>query len=386
MKKGMLCVVYVDDTIFAGPDANEIEKMIASLHDDHDNTKHKFHLESEGEVQDFLGINIKKIEGNTYQLTQTGLTKKVLEYTGMDSAHAISTPADIKTLGTDKDGPVFNEQWDYASAVGMLMYLATNSRPDIAFAVNQCARFTHTPRASHAKAVKRICRYLVGTTTQGLVFTLTKDLTVDCYVDADFAGLWGQEDEQDPISVKSRSGYLLTFAGCPLLWGSKLQTEVTLSTMEAEYVALSQSMRELIPIREVILEIQRIVFNNEKQLGCRSHSKVFEESGEDKPDKTPTHEWSVVAGRKGRRHGKLPKIPKSTVYEDNNACLKHAMAPKMSPRTKHIAVKYHFFREKVRNLEIEVVRIDTGNQIADIFTKGLNEILFCRLRKKLMGW
>jgi hypothetical protein len=155
MKKGMLCVVYVDDTIFAGPDANEIEKVIASLHDDHDNTKHKFHLESEGEVQDFLGINIKKIEGNTYQLTQTGLTKKVLEYTGMDSSHAISTPADIKTLGTDKNGPVFNEQWDYASAVGMLMYLATNSRPDIAFAINQCARFTHTPRASHAKAVKR---------------------------------------------------------------------------------------------------------------------------------------------------------------------------------------------------------------------------------------
>ena len=75
-----------------------------------------------------------------------------------------------------------------------------------------------------------------------MVYTTSPDLALDYYADADFAGLWGQEDDQDPVCVKSRTEYVLLFDGCPLLWVSKLQTEIALSTMEAEYVALSQSM------------------------------------------------------------------------------------------------------------------------------------------------
>jgi hypothetical protein len=115
-------------------------------------------------------------------------------------------------------------------------------------------------------------------------------------------------------------------------------------------------MRELIPIREVILEMQKTVFGGRQVLACRSHSKIYEE------------------------------LPMSTVYEDNNACLKFATAPKMSPRTKHIAVKYHFFREKVEKLEIQVIRIDSEDNVADTFTKGLPEVTFQKLRKKIMGW
>ena len=78
----------------------------------------------------------------------------------------------------------------------------------------------------------------------------------------------------------------------------------------------------------------------------------------------------------------------STVYEDNQACLKHAMMPKMSPRTKHIGVPYqgHFFRSKIIELEIEVVPIGTDNQLADQFTKGLLADKFTRDRARLMGW
>jgi len=118
-----------------------------------------------------------------------------------------------------------------------------------------------------------------------------------------------------------------------LLWGSRLQTETALSTMEAEYIALSQAMRELIPIREVVLEMQRLVFGGQKVLECRTHSKIFEFAS---TNKNETH-----------------KLPVSTLYKDNNACLKFATALKMSPRTKHIAVRYHFFREKVDLLQIE---------------------------------
>jgi hypothetical protein len=356
MKEEMICVVYVDDTIFTGPDATKLDAMIHSLTNDHDGTKSKYELESEGRVQDFLGINITPVSDKSFRLTQTGLIKKILEKTMMSDARIKTTPASTVALGADADGIPFDEPWEYASVVGMLMYLGTNSRPDIAFSVNQCARHTHNPRDSHAKAVKHICRYLKGTATRGLEFTLNGEMAVDCYVDSDFAGLWNQEDEQDPVSTRSRTGYFLTFGGCPLLWGSRLQTETALSTMEAEYIALSQSMRELIPIREVILEMQKTVFGGRQVLACRSHSKIYEE------------------------------LPMSTVYEDNNACLKFATAPKMSPRTKHIAVKYHFFREKVEKLEIQVIRIDSEDNVADTFTKGLPEVTFQKLRKKIMGW
>ena len=104
------------------------------------------------------------------------------------------------------------------------MYLATNSRPDIAFSVNQCARFTHNPKHSHAQGVKRILRYLKGTQYKGMSLIPSSELKVDCYVDADFAGLWSVENDQDPVCVKSRTGFLIMFMGCPVVWISKLQT------------------------------------------------------------------------------------------------------------------------------------------------------------------
>ena len=82
--------------------------------------------------------------------------------------------------------------------------------------------------------MKRICRYLQGTKENGIVFNPSKKLVVDCYADADFAGLWGNEDPQDPIFARSRTGFVVTFANCPLLWVSKLQTEIALSTLIVE--------------------------------------------------------------------------------------------------------------------------------------------------------
>jgi hypothetical protein len=281
----------------------------------------------------------------------------------MGNSRAASTPAYVNALGSDKDGDPFDDDWEYATVVGMLLYLSGNSRPDISFAVSQCCRFTHNPRQSHGVAVKRILRYLNGTRDKGMKFKPTQSLKVDCYVDADFAGLWGIEPDQDPVSVKSRSGYLITFMNCPLLWVSKLQSQIALSTMESEYIALSQSMRDLIAIREVLKEIYAIVLDDSKtQLTYRTHSKAFTE---------------VV--------GKSP-VPQSTVHEDNEACLKFASMPKMSPRTKHIAIPYHFFRSKVENLEIQIIGIDTENQLGDQFTKGLPTVKFLSDRLRLMGW
>ena len=87
--------------------------------------------------------------------------------------------------------------------------------------------------------MKIICRYLQGTKDNGLVFNTSKKVVVDCYSDAYFAGLWGHENPQVPICARSKTGFVVTFSNCPPLWVSKLQTEIALSTIHSEYVALS---------------------------------------------------------------------------------------------------------------------------------------------------
>ena len=94
----------------------------------------------------------------------------------------------------------------------MMLYLAANSRPDLSFAVHQCARFTYAPKRSHEQAILRICRYLQATTDEGLIYWPSTNLQVDCYVDADLAGLYSVESPDDPISVKSRTGFVIMIA------------------------------------------------------------------------------------------------------------------------------------------------------------------------------
>ena len=237
------------------------------------------------------------------------------------------------------------------SVVGMLLYLSGNSRPDIAFAVNQAARFTHDPKESHAIAVKRIVRYLIATKDRGLTFRPSFDWKVDCFVDADFCGLWGSEDPDDPVVAKSWTGYVILLAGCPLLWESSLQTETSVSTMMAEYVALSSAMSDMLPLKQLVKTIAKVVTGDE----------------------------NVVI------------TTKSDVFEDNNGALTVATLPRITPQSKFFAMKLHFFREHVKTKsnpdgEINIQKIETDNQLADIMTKGLVEAKFEPLRDRLMGW
>jgi hypothetical protein len=337
-KKGIICLVYVDDCLFFGKDKAKINEIVKDLESD-------MPLSQEDSVTAFLGIDIKT-EGGTHTLTQPRLIERVIEAMEFEYANTVDTPATTDPLGTDPEGEPFHEKWGYASVVGMLMYLANNTRPDIAFATHQCARFTHNPKKSHARAVKRIARYLIGTRDKGLKIKPSKELCVDCYCDADFAGLFGTEDSQDPISAKSRTGYILTLADCPLLWVSKMQTEIAVATMEAEYVALSQSMRDVIPMRRLVTTV------------C-----------------------DVLLG-KGNYEGRIY----SKIFEDNVGALQLARAPRITPRTKHYNIKYHFFRENVKRGDFKLFKIDTKKQLADIFTKGLPKKTFEDLRLLIMGW
>lgn len=279
----------------------------------------------------------------------------MLTQSSLVDCNACQTPALTTNLGLDLDGDPYFEDWEYASIVGMLMYLANNPHPDITFAVHQCARFTHSTKQSHENAVKKIIRYLKGTSQHGMTLTPTKEMTVDCYVDADFAGLFEIEDDQDPICVKSQTGYLITFMSCPLLWVSKLQTQIALSTMEAKYIAISHSMQDLIAIRGMLQELMKYTFAGSlKEPTLSTHSKSF--------------------------------LQPSNVYKDNSAAQKLATLPKISPQTKHIGVPYHHFRTEMVRGNIKALHIGTDKQLADQFTKGLPYAKFTILRKQLLGW
>eukprot|EP00980_Cylindrotheca_fusiformis_P002181 scaffold499_cov120-Cylindrotheca_fusiformis.AAC.4 len=132
------------------------------------------------------------------------------------------------------------------SLAGQLNYLAATTRPEIQFAVHQCARFSENPKMIHEKAVKRIVRYLKKTKDQGLIMEIDKSKGIECFVDADFAGGYRKEDTTNPRDCLSRTGFIVKYAGCPIVWSSKLQSIIALSTTEAKYMALSAATREVI--------------------------------------------------------------------------------------------------------------------------------------------
>ena len=342
-RNGMVCLIYVDDCLFFGATEELIDECIKELRE---KKPIALVLEEEDDVAGFLGILLERTEVGI-ELKQEGLIKRILEALGLQDCSPRSTPAERKCLHKDDYGAERQETWNYRSVIGMMLYLSSNSRPDITFAVNQVARFAINPKKSHEVAVKRIARYLKGTLSRGMIIKPDGDMKLDMFVDADFAGMFNPDDSDDPTSVKSRTGWVLTLGGVPITWSSKIQSEIALSTMEAEYIALSTSMREVLGMRKI--------------LGEMKEQKITKDAG-------------------------ISTICK--VWEDNEAALRHAVTdmPKLSPRTKHIGTKYHWFRSHINPGVIECHPIHTKIQKADIMTKGLAVKDFENKRRMIMGW
>ena len=337
----IMVVVYVDDLGIAYSNADDLDKLFKALE------RKNLSFTREGSFTDFLGIKFTRdAMTGTLTLTQKGLIAKILEAAQMSDCKPNWTPAPLLALGIDPDGKPMCETWSYRSIIGMLLYLSTNTRPDITFAVSQVARFSHAPKQSHATAVKMILRYLKRTADFGMIVKPTGTLDLDTYVDADFAGLHGRDPDYSPTSAKSRTGYIVSLGNCPIVWKSHLQTEITLSTLEAEYSALSSSLRIVLPLRDLLLEI--------------------------------------TAGIK------LPQGISTTlkcrVFEDNNGALLLATQQKITNRTKYFRVKWHHFWEQVRDGTLNVQKIGTHDQRADYLTKGLPRETFEKLRNMVQGW
>ena len=141
------------------------------------------------------------------------------------------------------ESPDFDGHFHYQSVIGKLNYLAQLTRPDIQFAVHSCARFSTCAKYEHGEALEYIARYLKGTADLGITLHPKHDEGFRGYADADFVYNWLKEYvEFDPTTAKSRSGWVITYANCPILWASEFQLQVALSTTEANYISLSSAL------------------------------------------------------------------------------------------------------------------------------------------------
>jgi hypothetical protein len=284
----------------------------------------KFEMSMMGELNYFLGFQVKQLKDGTF-ISQTKYTQDLLKRFGMKDAKPAETP-----MGTDghvdlNKGGKSVDQKAYLSMIGSLLYLCA-SRPDIMLSICMCARYQSDPRECHLVAVKRILRYLVATPCFGIWYPKGPTFDLIGYSDSDYAGC--------KVDRKSTSGTCQMLGRSLVSWSYKKQTSVALSTTEAEYVAAGQCCVQLLWMRQTL-----------RDFGYN-----------------------------------LSKVP---LLCDNGSAIRMSDNPVEHNRTKHIDIQHHFFRDHQQKGDIEVFYVSTENQLADIFTKPLDESTFCRLCSEL---
>jgi hypothetical protein len=284
----------------------------------------EFEMSMMGELKYFLGFEIKQLQGGTF-INQAKYTQDMLKRFELDQVKGAKTPMPTTSqLDLDPNGKAVDQKV-YRSMIGSLLYLCA-SRPDIMLSVGICARFQAAPKECHLVAVKRIFRYLVHTPNFGLWYPKGASFDLLAYSDSDWAG--------DKVERKSTSGSCHFLGRSLVCWSSKKQNCVSLSTTEAEYIAAASCCAQTLWMRQTL-----------KDYGVTC-------------DNVP-------------------------LLCDNESAIKIAHNPVLHSKTKHIEIRHHFIREHVNRGDINLSYVGTGAQLADIFTKPLDEARFRELRHEL---
>jgi len=309
-------VVYVDDITTVGR-KSDVRKVYQHL------TKHFTVTIKEG-LSYLLGIEILHT-ATSLELRQTQYITNILTHFGMEHSRPVSTPIDPKAplVKADESEPAYEKQL-YQQMIGSLMYLVTCTRSDLGFVVSFLSQFSSQPLLCHHTAVKRVFRYLAGTSSTFLVYTRRSSmdipLLITSYSDADYASCRNTR--------RSVSGYIFLLNGCAISWLSKKQNSVSTSTTESEYIALAATARQAL-----------WHINGRSQLGFT-----------------------------------IPVELKA----NNTSSINVAENPINNPKTKHINVSYHFNREHLIRRSFTLCYILTGENLAGIMTKRLLSVLHNR--------
>jgi hypothetical protein len=274
-----------------------------------------------GPVQWLLGIEISRDNDGAFLLRQRKYVETMLERFGMADCRPVATPMDVSVHLSADMSPQTDEEQEamasvpYRSAVGSLMYLMVSTRPDIAAAVGVVSRFAERPGPQHWVAVKRIFRYLRGSTAMALRLSGSVPVRLAGWCDADWAG--------DVDTRRSTTGYAFSVGQGCISWASKRQVTVALSSTEAEYMSASMAAREAVWLRQLLVDVG------------------FELPG-------PT-----------------------VLHADNQGAIALVRNPVHHQRSKHIDVQAHFIRQLHEEQHISVVYCPTEHQVADVLTKAL---------------
>ncbi|KAJ9548285.1 hypothetical protein OSB04_020828 [Centaurea solstitialis] len=284
----------------------------------------RYEMSMMGELNFFLGLQVKQLSAGIF-INQAKYIKDILKKYNLENAKIMKTPMSPScALDSDPDG-IAVDVTPYRGMIGSLMYL-TASRPDIMFSTCLCARYQSKPKVSHLKAVKRIFRYLKGTINLGIWYPKGSGYELTGYTDADHGGC--------KLDRKSTTGHIQFLGDKLVSWASKKQNCVSLSTAEAEYVAAASCCSQIIWMRTQL-----------------------------------------------RDYGfKFDKIP---IYCDSKSAIAISCNPVQHTKTKHIDIRYHFIKDHVEKGTIELYFVNTEFQLADLFTKALDEKRFNFLITKL---
>lgn len=322
-KEFIVISVYVDDINIFGT-----QKIC-------DHTTHmlkkSFEMKDLGKTSYCLGLQFEHLP-NGILLHQSTYTHKLLKQFYMDKAHPVTSPMDVRALDNKKDifrkrlpnEPLLGSHMPYLSAIGALMFLANQTRPDISFAVNLLARHSTQPTLRHWNGIKRIFRYLKGTPDMGLYFPKDAHQTLVGFADAGYLA--------DSDDAKSQTGYVFMVGETAISWKSCKQTLTATSTKHAEIIALYETCQEALSLRSLI-----------------------------------SHIYSQC--------GFSPLTKPTTLYEDNQAVVHQVSKGYIKgPLTKHIAPKF-FFTHEQQGEKVEVKWIPSKDNHADLFTKALQPAL-----------
>eukprot|EP00873_Tetraselmis_striata_P041018 jgi/Tetstr1/461282/TSEL_006409.t1 len=318
-----ILVVYVDDMIFAFKNAVWAADFKTAL-------GARFDIKDLGVCAWALGMAVERDWDNaTLKVHQAKYIDDMVHKFNLADAYAVSTPAEVGADVPGSNKPLAAEM-PYQALVGSLLYAMVATRPDIAEAVSKLCRVMAKPEERHWQAAKRVLRYLKGTKTLGLTFSGGKaDGLLHGYCDADWAG--------DVVSRRSTTGFVFMLCGAAVSWKSQLQATVALSTAEAEYMALCAAVCEALFLRELLREL------------CCAQSEA------------------------------------TVIFEDNQSCIALTRNPMTHGRSKHIAIKYHFTREKVLSGEVAIEYCPTAQMVADALTKALGRLKHAEFAMQMLG-
>ena len=310
--------VYVDDLIIVSPHLQKIEKFKKDI-------KKEYDVKDLGELSVILSMKwTRNREERTSFLSQQAYAEEILERFSMSDCKSAGTPG-VNLEAPEIEKKVFEDKTLYMQACGSLSHLQNCTRPDITFAVGMACRKMQDPNEQDWMAVKRILRYIKGTTSFGVKFG-SNAVKVTGYGDADWAGCHD--------SRKSTSGYVFLMGSGAVAWASKKQLVVALSSVEAEYISGS-------------LAVQEAIWEN----------KFLEEIG--------------------------IKAEKPLLYQDNQGAIAFANNPIQHARTKHIDVRHYFMKDAVLKDLVTLKYCPTQDMVADVLTKHLGRIKFEEFRKSM---